>query len=101
MKTAVVPGAKLRLIEFAPGYEQVSWCENGHMGYVVEGTMETVIEGNKIIFKAGDALVIRPGLKHRSKNIGKTRVLLFLVDDFEHGDQEPTVETLHAKPPVE
>ena len=44
MKIALVPGTKLRLIEFPPGFEQISWCESGHIGYVVEGVMETIIE---------------------------------------------------------
>jgi quercetin dioxygenase-like cupin family protein len=99
MKIALIPGTKLRLIEFPPGFEQISWCESGHIGYVVEGEMETIIEAETVVFKKGDALVIRAGLKHRSRNIGEKPVLLFLVDDFEHGSHEVMLKVMHATPP--
>jgi quercetin dioxygenase-like cupin family protein len=101
MKIALVPGTKLRLIEFPPGFEQISWCESGHIGYVVEGVMETIIEGDAVLFKKGDALVIRAGMKHRSRNIGEQPVLLFLVDDFERGSAEVMLKAMHAAPPEE
>lgn len=99
MKTAIVNGMKLRLIEFAPGFEQVTWCESAHVGYVVEGEMETLIEDEKVVFKKGDGLVIRAGTKHRSRNIGATPLLLFLVDDLDRGSPERGTKVLHATPP--
>src|SRR5262245_4521452 len=67
MKVVVIPGSKIRLIEFAPGFEQISWCEHGHIGYVAEGEMETIIDNQAVLFRKGDALIIRAGLKHRSR----------------------------------
>jgi quercetin dioxygenase-like cupin family protein len=101
MKIALIPGTKLRLIEFPPGFEQISWCESGHIGFVVEGTMETIVEDETVLFKKGDALVIRAGAKHRSRNIGEEPVLLFLVDDLERGSAEVMLKAMHAAPPAE
>ncbi|MFO0983882.1 MAG: cupin domain-containing protein [Planctomycetota bacterium] len=100
MKTVIVPGSKLRLIEFEPGFEQLSWCSNGHLGYVAEGEMETVIGEQTTVFKKGDALVIQAGMRHRSRNIGTTPVLLFLVDELDHGSDPSLQKALQASPPA-
>ena len=76
-------GRKLRLVEFARGFVEPDWCTKGHIGYVLEGTMEVDFRGETVAFRAGDGLFIPPGDAHGHKaRVLTDFVRVILVEDI-------------------
>jgi quercetin dioxygenase-like cupin family protein len=75
-------GNQIRLVEIEPDSGEANWCEEGYIGYVLEGELETNVNGSVERMSAGDALLIPSGrqYRHKSKAIGG-RVLLFLFEE--------------------
>ncbi len=57
-------------------------CMKGHIGYILEGSLEVNFGGNIVIYNPGDALSIPEGEghKHMAKTITEG-VKLFLVEN--------------------
>jgi ethanolamine utilization protein EutQ (cupin superfamily) len=74
-------GKKVRLVEFTNEFIEEDWCENGHIGYVLEGTLEVSFPQGKVRFSAGDGVFILGGEseKHKASVIGE-KVRLILVE---------------------
>lgn len=99
-KTALVPGTRIRLVQFSPGFRQTTWCDRDHVGYVLEGEMLTEFEdGRTIAFRKGDGIVILAGRKHRSTNVGDGPVTLFVVEKLGRGPSGPPVLETAAEAP--
>ena len=58
-------GRKLRLVEFACGFQEPDWCRKGHIGYVLEGEGELQFSEQTILLKAGDGIFIPAGEEHK------------------------------------
>lgn len=43
------------------------WCEQGHIGYVFDGSLSIYFDGTVLDFRAGDGLFIPPGAASRHK----------------------------------
>ncbi|HUT49470.1 MAG TPA: cupin domain-containing protein [Alphaproteobacteria bacterium] len=72
---------RLRLIEVEKGYEEPSWCEHGHVIYVLEGDGPIDFDGTEQPFREGDAVVVPAGPAHRHRlSPGGDLVRLFVVD---------------------
>lgn len=72
---------RLRLAEFTRDFVEPEWCTKGHVGYVLEGTLELDFHGEKIVFRAGDGLFIPSGGAHRHKARALTDLVrVFLVE---------------------
>ena len=82
VKRVTNDGKQLRLVEIGPDSGEADWCEEGHVGYVLEGELETNVNGSIIRLSAGDGLLMPAGSKyrHKSKAVGGT-VRLILVED--------------------
>jgi quercetin dioxygenase-like cupin family protein len=74
-------GSRVRLLEFTPEFVEADWCRNGHIGVVLEGSLEIDFSGYIERFEPGQALFIPPGEpgKHKAHALSK-RVLLFVVE---------------------
>jgi quercetin dioxygenase-like cupin family protein len=60
-------------VDFAPGYESPKHTHPGEeIVYVIEGTLEYVIDGKSATVKPGDVLFVPAGVIHSAKNIGST-----------------------------
>lgn len=71
----------LRLVE----YDQAlvpHWCEKGHIGHIVCGTLELEFAGQTLTLSAGSALFIPPGRAHAHRAVPKTATVraLFVED---------------------
>lgn len=51
----------VRIAEFTPEFTEADWCQKGHIGYVIEGSMQIDCHGRVETLKAGDGLFIPPG----------------------------------------
>ena len=79
-RTVEVGNARIRMVEYSPGYVADHWCERGHVVHVVEGEMVTELrDGRSFVSKAGQTYVVADGDgAHRSRSAGGVR--LFIVD---------------------
>ena len=73
---------KLRLVNFDDNFKEKEWCIKGHIGYVLEGEMIINFNGQRIHYKKGDGIYIKPGIENKHKaTIEKHKsVKLFLVE---------------------
>ena len=73
---------QVRLVEFDTSDGAEHWCETGHIGYVLKGTLSISFDGHVLSFKAGDGLFIPSGAasKHRSVAISRGTQLLMVED---------------------
>lgn len=73
---------QFRLVEFISGEGFDHWCEQGHIGYVLEGGLEIDFDGDIVTFTAGDGLFIPDGRasRHRSPSIRPGTRLLMIED---------------------
>ena len=81
-KAAEQAGRKLRLVEFGAEFVEPDWCTKGHIGYLLEGTLEIDYRGRKAVYQAGDGIFIPTGQEHghKARAISAT-ALLVLVED--------------------
>ncbi len=74
-------GFVIRLLQLDAGFEETEWCNNAHIGYVVEGELQVTFEDGVRTLGAGDVLTTLSG--HDSAHRGAVAhgtVTLFLVD---------------------
>lgn len=78
---------QIRLVEFETSDGAEHWCESGHIGYVLKGSLQISFDGKVVAFKAGDGLFIPSGAatKHRSVQISSGTQLLMVEDVDEQG----------------
>jgi quercetin dioxygenase-like cupin family protein len=67
-------GRRLRLVEYTKEMEP-HWCENGHIGYILEGRFEIRFDDEVQTYSAGDGVFILPGKVHRHKARTLTNVV--------------------------
>jgi quercetin dioxygenase-like cupin family protein len=81
LKELSAHGKRLRLVEFLPGFSDPNWCAKGHVLYVLEGVIESEYEDHISTRRAGEAYVLPPGMKHRSRNPFTAPARLLIVDE--------------------
>ena len=69
--------------EFTDEFDEKDWCTKGHIGIVIEGSMNIEFEGRTVEYGKGDGLVIAggDGSRHKARIAKGGRVVLFLVED--------------------
>jgi hypothetical protein len=65
-KIAAQGDKRLRFVEYS-GELEPHWCENGHIGYILEGEFEIEFESEILTYRPGDGVFILPGPEHRHK----------------------------------
>ncbi len=81
LKEFAAHGKRLRLVEFLSGFSDPNWCLKGHVVFVIEGTLESEYADGVSRREAGQAFIVPPGVKHRSRNPGAAPARLLIVDD--------------------
>jgi quercetin dioxygenase-like cupin family protein len=68
-RTLEVGNARVRRVEYSPGYLADHWCERGHVLHVLAGELVTELrDGRVFVCKAGDGYVVADGDgAHRSR----------------------------------
>ncbi len=82
-KAQCLDGRKLRLLEFTRELDHPHRCETGHIGFVLEGTMEVAFaESAAVTFQAGDGVCIPAGWADRHRPTARSeRVRLIFVEE--------------------
>ena len=75
-------GKQIRLMEFTAEFVEPEWCGKGHIGMVLEGTIEVDFRGELIVYGPGDGVLIPAGVRGGHKARALTPVVrLVLVED--------------------
>ena len=74
-------GRRLRMVEYTPAME-LHWCDEGHIGYVLEGEFEIKFDSGIVTYKSGDGVFIPSGSEHRHMGKALTDVVrVVFVED--------------------
>ncbi len=73
-------GRRVRLLQIKPGFAEPDWCMRGHLGIVLQGSIEIEFDDGVKRFSTGDGLMVSSGVPHKACRTSET-VTLFLVDD--------------------
>jgi quercetin dioxygenase-like cupin family protein len=82
-QTIQLPGLRLRIVEYSPGYLADHWCSKGHIVYCISGAFVSELEtGESFALSEGMSYVVSDNVSsHRS--ITKAGVKLLIIDgDF-------------------
>ena len=82
-RTVQMPGLRLRIVEYTPGYVADHWCQKGHIVHCLDGEFVCEMEdGGAFTLKKGMTFVVSDDLSsHRSVSaLGAT--LLIIDGDF-------------------
>jgi len=73
----------VRLVEFTREFVEADWCTRGHIGYIIEGSLEIRFDDQTVVYQAGDAFMIAAGDsdRHKARSLGD-RVRFLLVEDL-------------------
>jgi quercetin dioxygenase-like cupin family protein len=72
----------MRLVEFTSEFVEPYWCEKGHIGLVLSGTLEIDFAGHVVQYPEGSGIFIPPGSSNAHKARSVTPVVrLVLVED--------------------
>jgi quercetin dioxygenase-like cupin family protein len=75
-------GIRLRLVEYSNDMP-AHWCEKGHLGYLIEGTMEIEFENYKETYLAGDGIFLPDGSEHKHKGkVTSDKAIVFFVENL-------------------
>ena len=75
-------GKQIRLVEFTSEFIEPHWCEKGHIGLILEGSLEVDFRGNVVIYHKAEGIFISPGpdCAHKVRSLTPV-VRLVLVED--------------------
>ena len=82
-RTVELPGLRVRVVEYSPGYVADHWCHKGHIVHCLEGEFTSEMEsGGSHVLRKGMTYVVSDGLSsHRS--VSERGATLLIVDgDF-------------------
>ncbi len=76
-------GKQIRLLELTSEFIEPHWCEKGHIGLVLEGTIEVDFSGETVIYQPGDGLFIPAGARggHKAHSLTPVARLVLVEDD--------------------
>ena len=79
-KTLDLPGLRIRLIEYSPGYLADHWCKKGHIVHCLEGEFESELDsGERFTLTKDMTYVVSDDLSaHRSHS--RNGVKLLIID---------------------
>lgn len=77
-QTLQLPGLRLRVVTYSPGYLADHWCEKGHVVHVLAGEFETELaDGARHVLAEGMSYVVADGMSaHRSYSADGVRLLI-------------------------
>jgi quercetin dioxygenase-like cupin family protein len=77
-----VGSKQLRLVELTSEFVEPHWCEKGHIGFVLSGTLEIDFRDQVILYHEGSGIFISPGSlsAHKARSVTPS-VRLVLVED--------------------
>ena len=71
---------RIRLVEYTRELPP-HWCEKGHRGYLLSGSLAIEFIDSEVTYNAGDAIVIPDGPEHKHKGrVLSDKALVFFIE---------------------
>jgi hypothetical protein len=82
-RTLQLPGLRVRLVDYSPGYLADHWCTKGHIVYCIEGSVETRLgDGQASVLTAGMCYVVSDDMSSHQSYSREGVKLLIIDGDF-------------------
>ena len=87
VKEVDIGGARWAMVEYDEGTRRDDWCEEGHRGYVISGTIQYEFDDGREPLRISEGQAFRlPAAHlgkgaHRGGNVSHQPTRLFLIDD--------------------
>ena len=73
---------RVRLVEYSKEMP-AHWCEKGHFGYLLEGSLEIEYENDIVLYNPGDGIYIPDGPEHKHKGkVISEKALVFFIENL-------------------
>ena len=71
---------RIRLVEYSKEMPP-HWCEKGHCGYLLSGSMAIEYTNGEILYNEGDGILIPDGAEHKHKGrVLSEKALVFFIE---------------------
>lgn len=82
-RTLQLPGLRIRIVEYSPGYLADHWCQKGHIVHCLEGEFVNEQEnGAKTAMRPGMTYVVSDGASSHRSRTEQGATLLIVDGDF-------------------
>jgi quercetin dioxygenase-like cupin family protein len=82
-RTIQLPGLRLRVVEYSPGYLADHWCQKGHIVHCLDGEFVCEMEGGgAFTLKKGMTFVVSDEVSSHRSVSGPGATLLIIDGDF-------------------
>jgi hypothetical protein len=82
-RTLQLPGLRIRIVEYSPGYLADHWCQKGHIVHCLEGEfVNEQEEGAKTVMRQGMTYVVSDGASSHRSRTEQGATLLIVDGDF-------------------
>lgn len=82
-KTLQLPGLRMRIVTYSPGYLADHWCKKGHIVHCLEGEFESELETGEQFTLTKDTTYIVSDELSSHRSFSKEGVKLLIIDgDF-------------------
>ena len=89
-RTIQLPGLRLRIVEYSPGYLADHWCRKGHIVHCLDGEfISEMQEGGVFTIKKGMTYVVSDELSSHRSESGPGAILLIIDGEFLKPKKEP------------
>ncbi|MBM3310683.1 MAG: hypothetical protein FJY80_04155 [Candidatus Aminicenantes bacterium] len=82
-RTVELPGLRVRVVEYSPGYVADHWCRKGHIVHCLDGEFTSEMEsGGPHALERGMTYVVSDGQSSHRSVSGRGATLLIIDGDF-------------------
>lgn len=82
-RTVQLPGLRIRIVEYSPGYVADHWCQKGHIVHCLEGEFVNEQEnGERTVMAKGMTYVVSDGASSHRSRTEHGATLLIVDGDF-------------------
>lgn len=82
-QTLQLPGLRIRIVEYSPGYLADHWCQKGHIVHCLKGEFVNEQEsGGRTVMRQGMTYVVSDGASSHRSRTELGAVLLIVDGDF-------------------
>ncbi|MFB7504156.1 MULTISPECIES: cupin domain-containing protein [Streptomyces] len=80
VKIAHADGRRVRLLELPAGFDEETWCERDHLGYVLQGEFTIHFDDESVACRPGMGFVIPGHRRHRSQGAQGEQTVVYVID---------------------
>ncbi|HIF33594.1 MAG TPA: cupin domain-containing protein [Planctomycetaceae bacterium] len=70
---------RFRIVEFTAAFREPDWCVEEHVGYVLDGEIDVLVDGHTVTYRKKGVVDLPSGTRHRHNQTVETATL-FLIE---------------------